>query len=165
MLEFLILFVLLKDKYPIYGIKKEIDAQFSPFSNSSFGSIHPAIKRLEEKNAVKVKKEMTQGGQRKYFYSITPEGKEYFTQLCVENVHEKISFLDNMFYIKIMSLDVMDETTRAKTIEGLIKNLELLIINFENIVKNSEDKKTYKIKFVEHLILTLKNHLNWLKSI
>lgn len=165
MLEFLILFVLLKDKYPIYGIKKEIDAQFSPFTNSSFGSIHPAIKRLEEKNAVKVKKEMTQGGQRKYFYSITPEGKEFFNELCVENVHEKVTFLDSMFYIKIMSLDSMDELTRIKSIEGLSKNLELLIINFENIVKNSENRKTYKIKFCEHLILTLKNNLNWLKSV
>ena len=86
MIELLILIVLLDEKSSIYGIKKKIESLFSLFLKTSFGSLYPALKKLEKNGHITVKTQLSSGGQKKSTYSITNKGKEHFKHLMFEEL-------------------------------------------------------------------------------
>ena len=84
MIELMILFVLLKRDYTMYGIQKRILELFSTYTNPSFGAIKPALVRLEKKNCLKTSKIMSDGGKLSIFYSITNEGITLLKELLLQ---------------------------------------------------------------------------------
>lgn len=62
-----------------YEIKKEsTDGKFSHFVDASFGSIYPALARLEADGKVTVREESQPGKPARKIYSITASGREEF---------------------------------------------------------------------------------------
>jgi len=64
MTELLILAILLEGEYTTYKIRQKIKNMFSVFLSASFGSIHPALKKLEKNGFISAKREMSGGGQK-----------------------------------------------------------------------------------------------------
>lgn len=77
MLEFIALGMVLEEDLTGYDIKKAIENGIGVFYKASFGSLYPALKRLTEKGLFTTS-EKPQGGRRKIFYHITPEGRHRF---------------------------------------------------------------------------------------
>ena len=71
MIELLILYELSKKTLTMYGISKEINSEFSVLTTPSYGTIKPALKRLEKTSCVRTQKTMSAGGRPSTFYSIT----------------------------------------------------------------------------------------------
>ncbi|AMN53903.1 MULTISPECIES: helix-turn-helix transcriptional regulator [Stappiaceae] len=67
-----------------YEIRKEsTEGRFSYFDDASFGSIYPALARLESEGLVTVREEPQAGKPARKVYSITDAGREDFIQsLC-----------------------------------------------------------------------------------
>lgn len=67
-----------------YEIRKEsTEGRFSYFDDASFGSIYPALARLEAEGLVTVREEPQAGKPARKVYSITPAGREEFiSTLC-----------------------------------------------------------------------------------
>ncbi len=67
-----------------YEIRKEsTEGRFSYFDDASFGSIYPALARLESEGMVTVREEPQSGKPAKKVYSITEAGREEFiNSLC-----------------------------------------------------------------------------------
>ena len=76
MIELLILFELNRRVLTMYGISKEIRATFAVLTTPSYGTIKPALTRLENGGFVKKQKTMSKGGRPSCYYSITKEVKE-----------------------------------------------------------------------------------------
>lgn len=156
MTELLILAILLEGEFTIYKIKQKILSIFSLFSYPSFGSIYPALKKLEKRGCVSAKKKISQRGQRSSLYSIKPEGKEYFRELMTNSIDEKTFFSDRLANIKIMLLDLLqDENLRRQTIDSVKRYYEVQLLNLEetiNALENSkeEDKNYFRIKLLRH---------------
>ncbi len=74
MIDLMILFVLLKRDFTMYGIHKRILELFCAFTNPSFGALKPALVRLEKNGCIKSSKIMSDGGKLSVFYSVTDEG-------------------------------------------------------------------------------------------
>ena len=69
MIELLILFELSKKVLTMYGVSKEIRNTFSVLTTPSYGTIKPALTRLETSGFVKTQKTMSKGGRQSvYFY-------------------------------------------------------------------------------------------------
>ncbi|MCV0425314.1 MAG: PadR family transcriptional regulator [Roseibium sp.] len=67
-----------------YEIRKEsTDGRFSYFEDASFGSIYPALARLESEGLVTVREEPQAGKPARKVYSITEAGRtEFINSLC-----------------------------------------------------------------------------------
>ncbi|WP_205470727.1 PadR family transcriptional regulator [Breoghania sp. L-A4] len=68
-----------------YEIKKQsTEGSFSHFVDASFGSIYPALARLEADGMVTAREETKQGKPARKVYSITASGREEFMKALAE---------------------------------------------------------------------------------
>lgn len=84
MTDLIILFVLMKRDLTMYAIKKRIADRFAPFTNPSFGTLKPALVRLEKLKFITSSKIISEGGKLSSFYSITDEGIKALKNLLLE---------------------------------------------------------------------------------
>lgn len=77
MLEYIILGFLMKEEMSGYDLKQWMVNCTSYFFDASFGSIYPALKRLEEKGYISCH-EVVESSKFKKLYAITDMGKTYF---------------------------------------------------------------------------------------
>jgi len=77
MLEYIILGYLMKEEMSGYDLKQWMTNCTSYFFDASFGSIYPALKRLEEKGYIQ-SSEVVESSKFKKIYSITDFGKSHF---------------------------------------------------------------------------------------
>ncbi len=119
MIELLVLIVLFKESSTIYGVKRKIDKRFFLFFKLSFGSIHPALKRLEKDNYVELKNTLTIGGQKKSIYSITEAGKNRLFELMVSDLPENPALANQLIIVKLMFLHKLPDESRHIVINSL----------------------------------------------
>ncbi len=77
MLEYIILGFLMKEELSGYDLKQRMANCTSYFFDASFGSIYPALKRMEDKGYIR-SHEVVESSKFKKLYSITDMGKSYF---------------------------------------------------------------------------------------
>ena len=97
-----------------YEIKKRFSLSFSFFSGLSYGSIYPALRKLEQEGLITLKVEIQDGSPNRKVYTITDEGRKVF----LENLRApfaleqpKMAFLARLFYL-------LDQDTRCLHSKG-----------------------------------------------
>ena len=109
MIELLILHELNKKILTMYGISKEIKLEFSVLTTPSYGTIKPALTRLEKSGFIKTQKTMSNGGRPSTYYSITKHGLEELKHLLLTPPLENpIQFLPSA-RIKLYCADILDK--------------------------------------------------------
>ena len=94
MIELLILYKLSKKVLTMYGISKDILNSFSVMTTPSFGTIKPALTRLEKAEFVKSQKTLSAGGRPSVYYSITQTGLKELNRLILAEVQDNpVQFL------------------------------------------------------------------------
>ncbi len=78
-LDMLVLRTLLFGPLHGYGIAKAIRATSEDSLDIEFGSLYPALKRLELKGWIDAQWEMSEQNRRARFYRLTPEGRKQLT--------------------------------------------------------------------------------------
>lgn len=72
-----------------YEIRKlSVEGEYSYFIDASYGSIYPALARLETEKLVTARVEVQDGKPAKKIYSITPLGRSAFIQSLFEKLGE-----------------------------------------------------------------------------
>lgn len=89
----------------IYDIKKSMEESTQFFMSTSLGSLHPCLKKLENKQWVTVEKR-TEKNRLKKYYQITDRGKEALDDLMREDLGPdriRIGLLLKLFYFHRLS--------------------------------------------------------------
>ncbi|MDQ5986367.1 MAG: hypothetical protein CSYNP_02088 [Syntrophus sp. SKADARSKE-3] len=89
-----------------YDLKKIFSLSFSFFSGLSYGSIYPALKKMEQEGLISLKVEMQDGAPNRKVYSITDAGRTAFINaLKTTNPTErpKNLFLTKLFFFSILT--------------------------------------------------------------
>jgi DNA-binding PadR family transcriptional regulator len=89
-----------------YELKKIFSISFAYFSGLSFGSIYPALKKMEEEGLITMQLQVQQNAPNRKVYTITPAGKEVFMQSLRSPFgpeKHKNSFLLRMFFFSHLS--------------------------------------------------------------
>ena len=77
MLDYIILGMVLDNDLTGYDIKKYIESGIGVFYKASYGSLYPALRRLDRQGLLAMYEE-PQGGRRRKFYRLTDEGRRMF---------------------------------------------------------------------------------------
>jgi DNA-binding PadR family transcriptional regulator len=86
MLEFILLGFLKYGEMSGYQLKQCMAESTSNFFDASFGSIYPALAKMEKRGAITVRG-VVEGGKYKKLYSITKEGAEEFMRWLKGPIH------------------------------------------------------------------------------
>jgi len=84
-----------------YDLKKSFSMSFSFFSGLSYGSIYPALKKMEELGQVSKKVEIQDGSPNRKIYTITEKGRKAFLESLRRPLipeRHKSSFLMKLFF-------------------------------------------------------------------
>ena len=166
MVEILILYLLLNGQNTMYGLSKSLTRFFGALTNPGFGTIQPALKRLEKKSYIKSDKFMTDGGKPYYYYSITESGKTFLEeQLLTKPSNNPVQFLPSV-KIRLICSDILDSNKR-KTLYAAMKTEVLKITNIaERTLKDESFESNYAGKMViDNTFCEYKNLYNLIEGI
>lgn len=102
MIDYVILGALTIRDMSGYEIRKLMSYSTAFFSNVSFGSIYPTLKKFE-KNGLVICRDMISNGRHKKVYAITDEGKKLFNEWSEEPLKPfifKYEMLVRLFYAR-----------------------------------------------------------------
>ncbi len=100
MLEYILLGFLKECELSGYGLKQYMAGSTAHFFDASFGSIYPALKRMEERGWIGVR-EVVESGKLKKLYAITESGSGVFMDWLakpIEFAKTKPDPLVNLFF-------------------------------------------------------------------
>ena len=158
MIELLILYELSKKVLTMYGISKEINAEFSVLTTPSYGTIKPALNRLEKVGAVKTQKTMSSGGRPSTYYSITKDGRQELVELLLKTPSENpIQFLTSA-RIKLACSSILEKTEQKDLYKILKLKAESLYIDINKILSDKTLEFHYKMVF-DNLVCEYKNFM------
>jgi len=165
MTELLILLILQENNCTIYKIRQDILSKYSIFFSVSLGSIYPALKKLEKKKYVNIRKKISQGGQRSSLYSITDEGKKYLNSLMIQDFPDNPCTANQLITIKLMSLSKFDaeikEIIKRKILKYLQNQIDLAK-NVVNRVNNAEHE--LENKYIDYNIQKNFDLIKWIEN-
>ncbi len=126
----LCLAILHKHETTGYEIRKmSTEGEFAYFVDASYGSIYPALARLEEEGLVKCRIEQQDGRPAKKVYSITKEGRESFRNSLFNDLDEDVFRSEFLLFARFASelpasLVRRRLKERIASIEGEMKKIE-----------------------------------------
>ena len=163
MIELLILNELTKKVLTMYGISKEIHASFSVLTTPSFGTIKPALTRLQKSGFVKSQKTMSKGGRPSVYYSITNEGREELTRLLLSNPSENpITFLTTA-RVRIACADFLNKNEQLQLFKLLKLKSETVMLDTKNLIDSRENDFYTKMVY-DNIACEYKNFVSLLEG-
>ena len=141
-----------------YEIKKRFSLSFSFFSGLSYGSIYPALRKLEQEGLITLKVEIQDGSPNRKVYTITDEGRKVF----LENLRApfaleqpKMAFLARLFFFAYLTPE--ERLATAKAHLESIKEMQQYLKEVEPQIRGRADEYQYLcysfgFRFVEDLL-------------
>ena len=149
MIELLILYVILKRDYTMYGIQKRIEDNFAPYTKPSFGALKPALRRLEEKECLTTRKLMSDGGKLSVYYEITKNGVNELKRLILEDLSENpLQFLSNS-RVKLCCAECLSSEERTR----LFFSVKAKAMRFKVDAQNILNDEYNQINFYQKIVL------------
>ena len=163
MIELLILFELENKVLTMYGISKEIRSTFSVLTTPSYGTIKPALNRLEKSGYVKTQKNMSSGGRPSVYYSITPEGKKELVKLIITPPQENpIQFLTTA-RIKLACADLLNESELKIMLNQLKFKAESILSDIK-VLQTNKDLSFYPRMVFDNLMCEYENFISLIEG-
>lgn len=91
-----------------YELKKIFSSSFAFFSEFSFGSIYPALKKMEQDGLITMRMEIQHGTPNRKIYTITDKGRDRFRMILtspVELISFRSDFLSRLFFFSQLSCE------------------------------------------------------------
>ena len=167
MFEEIILGIILEKDLTGYDIKKIIENSVGVFYRASYGSLYPALKRMETKGYV-VSYEECQGGRKKIFYHITDSGKQCFFDWLTTPMEVLAGTKSNLS--KVYFGGHLPAEERAKQLQIYEKRSQKYLEELEELeahlrqVENTEEFY-YKMSTLYYGISVTKKTIEWCRHI
>lgn len=166
MIELLILYVLSISPNTMYGVLKSILKNFSPYTKPSFGTIKPALLRLEKRGIIVSNKTFSDGGKVSVMYAVTPEGLDVLKNIIINvDTENPVQFLSNA-RIQISCAGFLDITSQRELFDKLKKRAILIKTDAENKISDKNISPSYFHRLVlDNTICEYNNFINLLEGL
>ncbi len=161
MLDFAILGLLMERPRHGYEIKRAL-AQLG-FWTVSFGSLYPALRRLEKRGAI----EASERTARRKAYRVTTAGREIFEQLLAAD--PDASETDRAFQIRLAFLSQLPADHRVRVLESrrtkLATHLKTAREIFVEARTATQHPDPYRLSLMEHAMRSTEADIAWLDDL
>ena len=164
MLELAILGLLKEQTMHGYQLSKRLADTLGAFWKVSYGSLYPALKRLEREGAVESVFPRDEVGRRKNVYRITEKGEELFYELLQEAGQE--SWEDNRFRVRLAFFKYLKPETRLRLLEKRRAYLEDRLSEIKTSLRNARERiDNYTRSLMEHGREATQQDIAWLDDL
>jgi DNA-binding PadR family transcriptional regulator len=164
MLELAILGLLKERSMHGYQLSKRLTDTLGAFWKVSYGSLYPALKRLEKEGAVEPVFAKDDVGRRKNVYRITAKGEALFAELLQEAAPE--SWEDNRFRVRLAFFRYLKPETRLRLLEKRRAYLEDRLSEIKTSLKNYRERiDGYTLSLMRHGADSTVQDIAWLDGL
>src|SRR5207247_2773711 len=164
MLELAILGLLKERSMHGYQLSKRLTDTLGAFWKVSYGSLYPALKRLEKEGAVEPVFDKDDVGRRKNVYRITAKGEALFAELLQEAAPE--SWEDNRFRVRLAFFQYLKPDTRLRLLEKRRAYLEDRLSDIKASLKTYRERiDAYPLSLMRHGAEATEQDIAWLDGL
>ncbi len=163
MLDFAILGILTDGPLHGYELKRRLADSEHGFWTVSFGSLYPALRRMEKHEFVSV----SAGETRRKVYQLTPEGKAYFQELLED---PSAAEEERAFTLKLSFFRFLDPESRLGLLERRKAHLTNRLAESRRGMKESATRTkrrmdAYTIALMRRSLSTTEADIAWLDEL
>ena len=148
-----------------YELKQYFEHAPGVFWMINYGSIYPALKKLEEEGLIKGKVKASGTARAKTIYSITKSGREAFKNTLKERL-KKDAFVRDEFTLHLFFMDFLDKKTIKQMIKSKLDgNARILEIVKEHEKVHKCELPKYRCEVLKRGKLHLETEISWLGNI
>jgi DNA-binding PadR family transcriptional regulator len=164
MLELAILGLLKESSMHGYNLKKRLSETLGSFWQVSYGSLYPALKRLQRQGAVEMTFPQEDVARRKNVYRITPQGEEMFRELLERAGHEASE--DNGFSVRLAFFQYLKPETRIRLLERRRTFLEGRGSDLKRSLQTYKERiDGYTLSLMNHQLAATEADIRWLDGL
>jgi len=164
MLELAILGLLKERSMHGYQLKKRLSETLGSFWQVSYGSLYPALRRLQREGAVEMIFPREDVGRRKNVYRITDKGEALFNELLDSTGHEAAE--DNGFSVRFAFFGYLKPETRIRLLERRRAYLEGRFSDLQRSVAAYRERVDgYTLSLMNHQLATTETDIRWLEDL
>jgi DNA-binding PadR family transcriptional regulator len=164
MLELAVLGLLKERAMHGYQLKKRLSETLGTLWQVSYGSLYPALKRLQADGAVEMIFPKEQIGRRKNVYRITERGELQFNELVERAGHEASE--DNGFSVRLAFFRYLKPETRINLLERRRAYLEGRWSNLREWLRGSKEALDgYTRSLMDHQLSATEHDIEWLDEL
>lgn len=132
MLDKIILGFLSLKELTAYDIKKAMEQSISHFYAASFGSIHPALVKLEKIGSV-TSREITDKGRSKKIYTINDAGRAEFAAWLEDDI--AVTRMKEDSLVKVFFFGMLEPKSRKRIVSNYIQAIDGFISELQELKK------------------------------
>lgn len=142
-----------------YEIRKlSVEGEYSYFIDASYGSIYPALARLEQEKLVVSRVEPQDGKPAKKVYSITPEGRSVFIQSLFEKLGEDEYRSEFLLFLRFAS-ELPQSLVEQRLAERLTE-VDTTLADFDRLKKeHNHPGDTWVIEYGRTCMQAARNYI------
>jgi len=164
MLELAILGLLKERAMHGYQLKKRLSETLGTLWQVSYGSLYPALRRLQADGSVEMIFPREQIGRRKNVYRITEKGEAVFSELVERAGHEASE--DNGFSVRLAFFRYLKPETRISLLERRRAYLEGRWSNLREWLRSSKEAiDGYTRSLMDHQLSATEHDIRWLDEL
>jgi len=164
MLELAVLGLLKERAMHGYQLKKRLADTLGSFWQVSYGSLYPALKRLQREGVVEMIFPKDQVGRRKNVYRITAKGEALFAELLEQAGRDSTE--DSGFQVRLAFFKYLKPETRIRLLErrrafleGRWSNLKQSLVSYKERIDN------YTLSLMNHELAATETDIRWLDDL
>lgn len=147
-----------------YELRKYFEHAAGVFWMINYGSIYPALKKLEGDGLVKGITEAAGSVKGKITYSITPTGKKAFQDL-LEGRLKKDAFVRDEFTLHLFFMDYLDKKTIKNMLEKKMEGNQVLLDIIKSHEKDiKEEVPKFRYEVLKRGEMHLETEILWLND-
>ena len=164
MLELAILGLLKEQTMHGYQLKKRLADSLGSFWQVSYGSLYPALKRLQKQEAVEMIFPKEELGRRKNVYRITPKGEGIFAELLERAGHDATE--DDGFSVRLAFFKYLKPETRIRLLERRRAFLDGRSSTLKDSLRRARETiDNYTLFLMNHQLATTEDDIRWLDDL
>jgi DNA-binding PadR family transcriptional regulator len=164
MLELAILGLLKEQAMHGYQLRKRLADTLGSFWQVSYGSLYPALKRLQKEEAVEMIFPKDQVGRRKNVYRITEKGEALFAEL-LDGAGQQAAD-DSGFSVRFAFFQYLKPETRIRLLERRRMFLEGRFSHLkESVQRLKEGIDSYTLALMNRELAATETDIRWLDDV
>lgn len=154
---------LLKER-PMHGyeLKKRLSYMLGHFWTVSYGSLYPALKRLEKSGSIERAYSIKEKTRNRNVFRITPKGEKAFMNTLTAEITDAALADTEKFDLRMAFFQYLEPETRLHLLEMRRSYLTEQVARFKAYRSSNKDEDLYRTGLLKHKVNQTKSDIRWL---
>ncbi|HEY5533124.1 MAG TPA: PadR family transcriptional regulator [Candidatus Anoxymicrobiaceae bacterium] len=154
---------LLKER-PMHGyeLKKRLSYMLGHFWTVSYGSLYPALKRLEKSGSIERAYSIKEKTRNRNVFRITPKGEKAFMNMLGEEINDTALADTEKFDLRMAFFRYLEPEKRLHLLEMRRSYLTEQLAKFKAYRSVNKDEDLYRTGLLKHKFNQTKSDIRWL---